>query len=64
MEAVQFLAERGAKLRLHDSRGNEPLDDAIRGNKTNVVNYLEKLIAARTNATCSVFENGFFEKGI
>ena len=64
LEAVKFLVEKGANIYIKDSRGSDPLDDAIRENRTHVVNYFVSIIRSRGNSSCNTFENGFFNKGI
>ncbi len=64
LEAVKFLVENGANINIKDSRGSIPLDDAIRENRTHVVNYFVSILSSRGNSLCTSFENGFFTKGI
>jgi hypothetical protein len=64
LDAVKFLVENGANIHIKDSRGSDPLDDAIRENRTDVVNYFVSLFSSRGNSSCNSFENGFFKKGI
>jgi ankyrin repeat protein len=40
MEVVKFLVEEGADLNARDKVGNTPLDEAIRADAENVIDYL------------------------
>ena len=64
LEAVKFLVENGANIYIKDSRGSDPLDDAMRENRTHIVNYFVSILSSRGNSSCNSFENGFFNKGI
>jgi ankyrin repeat protein len=64
IEAVKFLVENGANIYIKDSRGSDPLDDAMRENRIHVVNYFVSILSSRRNSSCHSFENGFFNKGI
>jgi hypothetical protein len=49
---------KGADISIKDARGNDPLADARRENRTDVINYL--INEAMVRNYCTEFENGFF----
>ena len=44
LAAVKYLVAKGADLSLKDGRGNDPLADAIRENRTSTIDYLSSII--------------------
>jgi glutaminase len=65
LEVVKYLVAKGADLSIKDSRGNDPLADATRQNRTATVEYLSSIIHdSIIKSQCSDFENGLLSKGI
>jgi ankyrin repeat protein len=63
LNIIKYLSNKVKNLLVTDARRNDPLDDAMRGNFTDSVNYLVGILASLRNDTCIKFANGLFEKG-
>lgn len=44
LDAVKFLVSKGANLSIKDARGNDPLADATRENRSSTIQYLNSII--------------------
>lgn len=65
LEAVRYLVEHGADISLKDNRGNDPLAEAIRENRSATVEYLNSVVAEKMSKNfCNDFEDGLLSKGI
>lgn len=65
LEAVKYLVSKGADLSIKDGRGNDPLGDATRQNRTSTIEYLRSIInQSLIRDSCSSFYDGLLKKGI
>ena len=52
-------------MSIKDARGNDPLEDAIRENRTSTINYLNGIkYESLIRSFCSDFQNGILRKGM
>lgn len=65
LEAVKYLVAKGADLSIKDARGNDPLADATRENRTSTVEFLSSIInESLIRDFCSDYESGLLQKGM
>lgn len=60
--AVKYMLFKGADINIQDIRGFDPLDEALRGGKVSVYEYLINSVLVKQS--CGNFESGLFNKGI
>ena len=62
---MKYLVSKGADLSIKDARGNDPLMDATRENRTSTIEYLSSIIyESLIRSDCLDFESGLLKKGI
>jgi len=62
---VKYLVAKGADLSIKDARGNDALGDAIRENRTAVIEYLSSIVYDSVlKDQCSTVYDGLLKKGI
>lgn len=62
---MKFLISEGADVSIIDEKGNDPLMDAVRENRTATVQYLQSIInEALIKHACSRYQDGILLKGI
>lgn len=65
LEAVKYLVAKGADMSIKDARGNDPLADATRENRTSTIQYLSGIInESLIRGFCSQFYEGLLKQGI
>lgn len=65
LQAVKYLVQKGADLSIKDARGNDPLGDATRENRTETIEYLSSIInESLIRDYCSEYEDGLLLKGM
>ena len=65
LDVVKYLVQKGADLSIKDARGNDPLADATRENRTSTIEYLSSIVYdSLIRNYCSDFLDGLLSKGI
>lgn len=65
LDIVKYLVSKGADLSIKDARGNDPLSDAIRENRTSTIEYISSIISdSLIRSSCSSYHDGFLIKGV
>jgi hypothetical protein len=62
---VKYLVSKGADLSIKDGRGNDPLADARRENRTATIQYLSSIInESLIRGFCSQYHEGLLKQGM